>query len=244
MVRAICISVDYGDVLELTLPYHKSFVESTLIVTAPHDTKTIAVAEANNAQCHVTDAFYRRGAKFNKWAALEEGLDVMLREGWLLIIDADIVIPPDRRKFEPVEGYIYTPHRRIKYDIGVQVPEQRRWAQYRRPMQNEEFAGYMQLFHASDPVLGNAPWHGVDWTWAGSADSFFHSKWPEQKHVRPPFEVLHLGHPFRNWCGRVTPYADGSVDPKASERAESCEILLRSRKTEGPLSRFIKEKLV
>lgn len=243
MVRAICVSVDYGDILEMTLPTHKFFCEETMVVTAPMDTKTIAVAEENGARIHVTDTFYRRNAKFNKFAALEEALDVFGRDGWLLIIDADIVIPKERHPFIPVQGYMYTPHRRIKHNISDGIPEQRKWRQYKRPMANEEFAGYFQLFHGSDPVLGSPPWHSVDFTWAGSADSFFHSKWQPKKKVRPPFEVLHLGHPFRNWAGRVTPYVDGTVDPKAKEREENRDMLLRARKAEGPLSRFVKERL-
>lgn len=243
MVKAICISVQYGDILEMTLPTHKFFCESTLVVTAPGDTKTIEVAEANGAQVHITDAFYRRGAKFNKWASLEEGLDLIGRDGWLLLIDADIVIPKRRHPFNPVPGYLYTPHRRIKLDIHDGIPEQRKWTQYRRARANEEHAGYFQLFHGSDPVLGTSPWHPVDFTWAGSADTFFQSKWQDRKKVRPPWEVLHLGHPYKNWCGRVTPYVDGTVDPKAKEREENRDMLLRARKEEGPLSRFVKERL-
>lgn len=243
MVRAVCVSVDYGDILEMTLPTHKFFIEETMVVTVARDTKTIDVAQANGARVHITDVFYRRGAKLNKFAAIEEAYDVFGRDGWLLNIDADIAIPENRHSFIPVPGCIYVPHRRIKHDISTGIPEQRKWRQYKRLRTNEEFAGFCQLFHGSDTVLGPPPWHSLDFTWAGSADSFFHSKWPDKKHVRPPFEVLHLGHPFKNWAGRVTPYADGTIDPKAKEREETSNMLLRSRKVEGPLSRFIKEKL-
>lgn len=243
-IRAITVSVDYADILAMTLPSHRSFVESTMVVTTGRDERTIEVARQYGAQTHVTDAFYRREAKFNKFAALEEALDAMGREGWILIIDADIVIPVNRPAFTMKPGFLYTAHRRIKSDISDGVPEQRLWKNtYKRPMKNEEFCGYFQLFHADDAVLGPAPWHETNWTWAGGADSYFHAKWPDTKKIRPPFEVLHLGKIFKNWTGRVTPYADGSVDPQAAERAEISDRLFESRKGKAKSNRYINEKL-
>lgn len=242
MVKAICVSVDYSDILEMTLPTHKFFCESTLVITAPGDTKTIEVAEANGAQVHVTDAFYRKGAKFNKWSALEEGLDLIGRSGWLLIIDADIAIPEHRHPFIPVPSYLYTPHRRIKHDISDGLPEQRKWAQYKRLKNNEDFRSYFQLFHGSDQVLGAPPWHSVEMKSADN-DASFQARWSAKKIVRPSFEVLHLGPPFTNWCGRVSKYKDGTVDPKAKEREENRDVVLRAKKIEGPLSKFRKGKL-
>jgi hypothetical protein len=243
MVKAITVCVDYHDILAMTLPYNKEFISEMMVVTTPADERTIAIAQEHGAQVHVTDTFYRRGAHFNKFGALEEALDVFGREGWMLIVDADIAIPKLIPKFIPQEGCIYTPHRRIKEDITDGIPEERKWRQYKRPMINEEFAGYFQLFHGSDRMLGPAPWHSTDWTWAGGADSAFHNKWPATKKVRPPFEVLHLGPPFTNWAGRVSKYKDGTVDEKAKAREETRDMLLKSRKQSGPLDRFRKEKL-
>lgn len=241
--KAIIVSVDYADILAMTLPYNRDFFSEVLIVTTAEDTATMEIAKANDAKVYCTDAFYRRNAYFNKFLALEEGLDILGRDGWLLILDADIVIPQQRPMFIPQQGKIYTPHRRIKLEIACGIPEQRRWSQYKRTKANEEFAGYFQLFHASDRALGPVPWHSVQWTWAGGADTAFHNQWMPMNKVRPPFEVLHLGAPFRNWCGRTEAYSDGRIDPKAQERTEHREMLLKSRRTAGPLDRFFKEKL-
>lgn len=241
--RQITVCVDYADILELTLPAAKKFSSEIMIVTAARDEKTIALAQEHDVLCHVTDMFYRRGAHFNKFGALEEALDVFGRHGWMLIMDADIVVPEKFHDFEQQEGCIYTPNRRIKEDLSDGIPEQRKWSRYKRPRVNEEFAGYFQMFHASDRVLGRPPWHAVDWTWAGGADSAFHNKWPPMKKVRPPFEVLHLGPPFTNWCGRVSPYRDGTCDEKAKLRSEAKEMLLRSRKQAGSIDRYKSEKL-
>lgn len=237
MIRSVTVCVDYSDILELTLPYNKHFISETIIVTAEHDTRTIEVAQQHGAQCHVTDAFYRRNAAFNKFYAIEEALDVFGRHGWILLMDADIAIPQLHHPFIPQMGYIYTPHRRVMEVYKDGIPEERRWRQFKRPKANEEFSGYFQLFNAADPVLVRAPWHSVIWRIAGGNDMKFYNKWPVTKQVRPPFEVLHLGPPFVNWAGRVSPYRDGTVDPRAKERADIREAETRIKKFQGPLRR-------
>lgn len=245
--RTILISVEYGDILNLTLPYNMPFFSEVMVVTTSIDHETIDVAQRCGAQVHTTDAFYRRRAIFNKFAALEEGLDVFGRHGWMLIMDADIVIPQRRHEFAPQIGQIYIPRRRILARIPRKIPEERTWRTLKCPMLNEEFAGYFQLFHADDPVIGPAPWHKTDWTWAGGPDSFMHAKWDLRNKIRPPFDVLHLGEPFRNWAGRVTNRIDGTRHPDAIKRRGIHQSLLNARRETSRRGRFLdpfeKEKL-
>jgi len=237
--RAIMVCVEYGDLLNLTLPYNRDFFSEVLVVTTREDTETIDVAQRNGAEVHLTDAFYRRRAVFNKFAALEEGLDVFGRHGWMLIMDADIAIPKHRHAFHPQLGQIYTPRRRILKRIPQQIPPEKSWRINKCPMLNEEFAGYFQMFHADDPVLGPAPWHQTDWTWAGGPDSFMHMKWDVRNKIRPPFDVLHLGEPFRNWAGRVTHRVDGTVSPEADKRRGIHQSLLNARRETTRRGRFL-----
>jgi hypothetical protein len=233
-VRAVTVSVDYADVLSLTLPWNQQVFKSVTVVTAPRDAQTIELCRQLGVQCLQTNRFYESGAVFNKFAALEQGLDFMGRRDWLCIMDADIAFPHDIRvphgsSWNPKPGFLYTARRRVIDPIPDAIPFDRMWRQFRYAGMNECFAGYCQIFHADDPCLGVAPWHVTNCTWAGGPDEYFANKWPENRKLRPPFDVLHLGRPFANWAGRVTPYADGSVDPEAAKRAGIFRSLLNQR---------------
>lgn len=94
-MRAIMVAVDYTDLLKLTLPYNRGHFEEMWVVTDyQHDHHKVArLCEENEAECIKTDLFYANGATFNKWRALEWGLDAMGRHGWLCIMDADVLWP-------------------------------------------------------------------------------------------------------------------------------------------------------
>jgi hypothetical protein len=92
--RAVLVAVDYTDLLTLTLPYNREHFSEVLVVT---DTKSSLdverLCQVHGCQRFTTDSFYDGGASFNKWKALEQGLDWIGREGWLCLMDADILIP-------------------------------------------------------------------------------------------------------------------------------------------------------
>lgn len=251
-MRAILVCVDYADILQLTLPYNAHHFEEIWVVTTRHDTQTQAFFFSLNfcdfghkVVPYYTDAFYDDGADFNKWKALEEALDVMGRRGWLCIMDADVLWPKKVPPFELVPGCLYTPKRRMKEDIEslLTPPPESEWTKYPLHRQQQEFAGYSQIFHADDPVLGSPPWHETNWKHAGGADSFFQMKWPDQKKVRPPFEVLHLGPAGENWCGRASGYIDGRKDEQSLERLAKVRNYVRGRSNKTGPDRFSHEKL-
>lgn len=236
-MNAILVSVDYTDCLRLTLPYNRHHFHRVLIVTTPGDWKAVSeVAYANRAEVYPTDAFYRRGAKFNKWLALEEAFDwADYRKGWLCVMDADVLWPKsvhwnwsvDGRAF--TVGQLSTPRRRMFPSVPREAPPESEWGRYPVHPNGGEFAGYSQVFHADDPALGPAPWHETDWTHAGGADSFFQAKWDLRNKVRPPFEVLHLGPAGTNWMGKGN---EGEV-----------RRMLLDRRRRPPHDRFGGEKL-
>jgi len=239
-MRAIIVAVDYADFLAVTLPYNRHHFADVMIVTTSTDTAVHEVAKRNNANVFATDAFYTGGAAFNKWIALEQGLDAFGREGWLCLLDADILWPKRLPRFEIMAGNLYTPHRRMFTDLTRPIPSESEWSTYPRHHVQHEFSGYCQIFHGSDPCLGAPPWYQVNWRHAGGADTFFQEKWLPTNKIRPPFDVLHIGADGINWCGRATPYLDGSIHPAAERRLQQLRRFQRGRQRTG---RFDGEKM-
>jgi hypothetical protein len=245
------VCVDMADLLRITLPYNRHHFEEVVVITTPEDRETQKVAEYCTASLHTTRSFYDDGALFNKWKALEQGFDWMGRTGWICVMDCDILWPKDAFPGFLDCGQLCTPLRRMWADypnpprwlsgrIGSYpvtpwpVPPESEWSKFPLHPQQHEWAGYTQIFHASDPVLGEPPWHQIDWRHAGGADSFFQAKWDKQAKVRPPFEVLHLGPSGTNWGGRADLYP---------ERAEEVRrLVLKRREATGP-DRFRAERL-
>lgn len=246
-MRAFVVAVDYADLLAVTLPYNAHHFEDVHVVTDAASEAAVrpVVRSVPNADMMVTDAFYRGGADFNKWAALEELLDRAGRSGWIALLDADVLWPKetlldvgtDRRGFHICPGFLYGALRRMYPRVprtAAELPPEDQWGRYPLHRNVHEWAGYTQVFHGSDPVLGPAPWHDVSWRHAGGADTFFQAKWPRERRVRFPWEVLHLGPAGANWCGRVSRYADGRVPERASDRAGRLGgYMLQRRRPEG-----------
>lgn len=255
-MRAILVSVDFADILALTLPYNRHHFDDVCVVTTSGDVATIRVAAANDAWCYCTDAFYKDGADFNKWLALEEGLDYFGRIGWTCIMDADILWPKNATDLmrAPLAwsslpaalqcGNLHTPLRRMWHRPSDTIPSESDWKKFPLHRQQHEFAGYTQIFHADDPVLsGLGHWHETDWRHCGGADSFFQAKWPQERKVRPPFEVLHLGESGINWCGRATPYLDGTLPAEQVQRITRVRGYVQDRQGKSGTARFRHEKV-
>jgi hypothetical protein len=251
-LNAVLVSVDYADLLAITLPYNRKHFDRVLVVTdTTHSDWT--VAEENRCDVYRTDAFYLHGAVFNKWLALEEGLTQKnFRRNWLCFMDADVLWPSSVSFFESYRtinwhvpggglrhqicSQLATPQRRVwtEWPAGFsgKIPDESHWQNF--PLHREdEFAGYSQIFHAADSHLPQPPWHQVNWMHAGGADSFFQDMWGSDRKMRPPFEVLHLGPCGRNWYGRCSHYADGSIHPEAEGRRQMVGAIGEERKRTG-----------
>lgn len=246
-MRALTVCVDYHDYLALSLPYNIRHFTEYWVVTSLIDHKTTELCRRlrndNRWPIHLirTDKFYEDGAAFNKYRAIEAALNIMERRGVLALLDADILWPKVIPPWTPEIGRLYTPKRRMFTRVPLPLPSENNWSAYPLHPQQTEWAGYTQIFHANDPVLNQPPWHDINWIHAGGGDSEFQAKWPREKKLRPPFEVLHLGEGFNNWMGRATPFIDGTVAPISAAKVDELRRLVKQR-TRGP-ERFAKEKL-
>jgi hypothetical protein len=226
------VCVDYADLLAITLPYNRHHFSEVVVVTTESDVETRHLAKKYLCRTFPTDVFYRDGAIFNKWRALEEGLDWMGRHGWLCVMDADVLWPKHAR-MQLGQGLLHGPYRRMFPDLTLPIPPEDEWRRWPVHTNVREWAGYTQIFHADDPKLGPPPWHEVDWKHAGGADSFFQQKWPTMLKVRLSWDVLHLGPAGVNWCGRASPLVDGTTPEGSVEKMEKVRAFVRARQR-GP----------
>jgi hypothetical protein len=233
--RAIVICVDFADLLQITLPRNAAHFTNVLVVSSPDDEATAAVVKSvPNATLFTTDAFYKDGAAFNKGLAMEVGLDHLGRQGWIAILDSDILLPRSADFSSLPQGYLFSAHRRILADTTA-YRESLDWGKL--PLApDRELAGYLQVFHAADPVLKKLPWYGTDWIHAGGCDSEFQRRWPISRKFRFAWEVLHLGLPGENWCGRVTQHTDASRPAEAETRTARLKEIINTRKATGSFS--------
>lgn len=201
-MKAIIVCVEYDDILELTLPYNRHHFDSVVVVTTPQDTATQAIATANNCIVHLSNDFYANGAHFNKWIPLEQGLDVLGRDGWLVIMDADVAWPKRATFNELDQSVMYSPRRYMNPHYSI--PPESRWHSYPMHGVRHIWAGYTQIFHAS--AAGPIPWHESHYN-CGGPDTIFQHRWKVKK--RTPWNCLHLGPTETNWNGRIAPRKDG-----------------------------------
>lgn len=243
-MRAILVSVDYADLLAITLSYNRHHFDEVMVVTTPQEQATVELARAYNAQVYTTDSFYTDGADFNKWRALEEALDVYGRHGWMCIMDADILWPKQTTLPELRVGNLYGCLRYMMTNLQQPIPPEAQWSQFGIHRNVHEWAGYTQVFHCDDPHLGSTPWHDTNWRHAGGADSFFQFKWPKPNKIRLPFKVLHLGPGGSNWCGRASPYLDGTMPSDAQARRQRVRQYINGRdRRKGPYAYYPHERL-
>lgn len=92
-LEAVVVCLNYGDFLAETLPYNLPQVDRLVVVTHHDDLMTKEVCRKWSVECVLTDLFYEWGNTFEKGAAINRGLCALRQRGWIIQLDADIVLP-------------------------------------------------------------------------------------------------------------------------------------------------------
>lgn len=93
-IECVQICVNYADYLAHTLPFNKYAFDRMVIVTSNKDKDTARVCEYYHIECIKTNLFEQ---EFNKGKAINIGLNQLSRDGWLVHMDGDIILPPRTR---------------------------------------------------------------------------------------------------------------------------------------------------
>jgi hypothetical protein len=207
MITAIIVCVDYADFPAITLPATVATVDRVCVATAPHDEATLAVCRAASVEIAVYPRFSGGGVSFDKAGGLNFLLDRLRPQGWVLSLDADIVLPR-RLEINGLErSHLYAAHRRMIAD-----PEQ--WREYLASRDFTPFArygpglkagragllGYFQLWHFPTFPQRRFP-RSCN---AAGYDTAFGRLWPKSHRRYLEGDVVHLGVNKANWNGRVT----------------------------------------
>lgn len=213
-LESVIVSVGYGDYLKHTLPVNKGKLDRLVVVTEADDKDTQAVCAANGVTCVITTRHRSMGAPFNKGSAINDGWRALKPRGWLLILDADIVLPPDfRLRLNAMD----LDRRNFWCAYRKHVPSYEAWKQYLADTgvatafdveYRNVCMGFFQLFHVSAPALAGGKVYPENSRTAAYSDVWFLHNWVKPMRARlPDICVLHLDHGPHgvNWKGRKSP---------------------------------------
>lgn len=226
-IEAVVVCVNYSDFLAHTLAKTVELVERVVVVSHPSDKLTHQLCDKFSVDCLKTEVFHEDGDRFNKGRAINLGLSNLRHDGWLLHLDADIMLPHRFRHALKMAKLDKT----MLYGCDrLNTRSWENWEKHRattipqhswRFMVNGNGAfpigsrllhleygycpiGYFQLWHSSVrrqyPIVCGSAEH---------SDVLFSVQWPrEQRVLLPEFFCYHLESEAvkmgANWDGRQT----------------------------------------
>lgn len=228
-LECVIVCDKYDDFLLKTLPHNKYLFDKVIVVTSPEDTKTQRVCEFHHVECVPTDRLESRWKRFKKGCGINDGLEKLDKDGWVLHLDADMWLPPQTRillkNADLDKSMTYGIDRFIVKGAHV-------WEKFisEPKLQHEDGAwvhpnafplgtrvmhphvggyiniGFFQLWH---PIVSGVHKYLEGHDTAGREDSMFAGLWPRHKRAMIP-EVIgyHLesddATSAANWNGRTT----------------------------------------
>jgi len=243
-LQAVTVSVNYSDFLVHMLEENAHLFDKWVIVTNHKDKATKELCDKyKNVACVQTDSFYKDGAKFNKFAGINDGLVFVDNDAWVLFIDSDIILHPlTKRVLENVDldkKFIYGIDRvncvgrelwedhKFKRNLLINnwlltnagFPLGARLVHYYGYENGDgKFAGwnplgFFQLAHRS--AFDKYPQNSVG---ADHCDLVFARQWPRKyRMLIPELLAIHLESKFtikgNNWLGRISLPFENNVKP-------------------------------
>lgn len=219
-IEAVLVCVNYGDVLQHTLPINVNYFDAISVVTHPDDTETISICERfDNVRCVQTTRMHENNKdRFNKGKALNEGIKALSKTDWLVITDADMVFPKQTRevlekRLTDVEGvYGTTRYMCHTYDSWLKYQKSSGDPLVEWPHQCRRInigVGFFQAANFNGKIMQDkcGEWYSEGWGHCGRSDRIFWRSWPDdQRHKIKDTFGIHLGDDSfqANWYGRTT----------------------------------------
>lgn len=227
--EAVIVCDRYDDFLAKTLPHNKHLFDRIVVVTSPEDKKTQRICEWNHVEVIRTDVLNSRWGEFHKGKAINVGLERLSRKGWVIHLDADILLPPQTRillanaDLDPrdlygidrfiVKGYeayakfIENPRLQHEADAYIHIDA----FQIGTRVMSKEAGGYIPIgfFQLWNPSVSGVSRYPEQHTNAGRGDMLFAKQWPRRRRqFIPELIAYHLesldSKMEANWNGRTT----------------------------------------
>lgn len=225
-IEAVITCAKYSDFLAHTLPYNRTLFDRLIVVAPPEDKETQRVCEYWHVECRQSDRMRAHWGEFRKGCGINDGLARLDKDGWLVHLDADIVLPPlFRHVFGGLDldpAYIYGVDRFMvpnftEWSRFIGAPklcqENETWIHLNafeigvRVMHGHQYVpiGFTQIWHGSSGRLSYPEEH----TSAARGDMAFAEQWPRNRRgFIPEIVAYHLesekADMGANWNGRAT----------------------------------------
>jgi hypothetical protein len=194
---AITVCVNFADKLLATLELNSVMLKQIYVVTDPADKKTIDLCETfTNVHVILCPDAHKDGAKFNKSGLIRAAQDEITpthRNDWIMIIDADTIIPFDFWSSSSSKQFyndtVYLLRRKIYHSNAEFVKD--------KPTEiTERGCGFFQLYYDKNKMYNNYSNSAAD------CDILFQNLFRNQ--VELPGYCMHLGQTGQDWNGRVS----------------------------------------
>ena len=204
-IDVIIVSVDYNDFLPITLENNIKIFDSITVVTSINDEECQKICQKFNVNCVVTERMYENGAKFNKGKAINEGIKSLLNPNWILLIDADIIVPESfTESFKDNYTNINSLYvcNRIMFKEYESYLDWKSGSGLKSQVSTLNGIGYFQLFNINSNCLQKIIYSETSNN-ASRSDIYFKNRFTEKVDLK--IESIHLGISYQNWNGRKTP---------------------------------------
>jgi hypothetical protein len=204
-IDAVIVSVDYNDFLILTLKNNIKYLENITVVTSTSDTLCKEICDKFGVKCVITDRMYEDGAKFNKGKAINEGIKSIQNPEWILLLDADIILPNNWSEIINSNIFKKDALHICSRNIIENYDDYQRWINGEQvgKIESSKGFGYFQLFNVnSSAIFGRNPIFPETSDDASWSDLSFRNKFNNRVDIN--ISVIHLGKAYSNWKGRET----------------------------------------
>jgi len=193
MIIGLVTSINYEDYLRLTLPTINAICDTTYVLTEQED-PAVKVARDNGTKVIEYSGFHLDGADFNKSGAIAASQQYIHEQhpsAWVMIVDADIILPPTlRQSILDAKDYL------ALYSISrVDYKDPQAYREGKASYYAFPFSGYCQIYRSE--TKATYPAWSKD---AGYCDCFFRDKFTTW--VRHPGVAAHMGTDHVHWKGR------------------------------------------